>query len=384
MRLTPRLLGPVLLAALVLPVGPAAPTASAASVDGVTLTGHGYGHGIGMSQYGAYGAAREGLSYGRIVSFYYPGTKPGRTDGRIRVQVSADSGGDVVVEPRQGLRVRDLATGRTRELPSGNGARLWRLKRNADGDTLVGFRDARQWRFLTRLKGLGELDAKGAVLALHTPSGVRRYRGSLRLAAGDTVNVLGIDNYLKGVVPGEMPSSWHPQALRAQAVAARSYAAWERRNPRAGHFDVFDTVASQVYGGYGAEAASTNAAVDDTAGEIRTSGGGPAFTQFSSSNGGFAAPGSQPYLKAHRDPYDGWSGNPNHDWSVRVPASTIEARWPGVGDLRGVRVTKRDGHGEWGGRAVTVAITGSGGTTTVSGPDFRFALGLRSHWFRVG
>lgn len=383
MRLTPRMLTPLLLSASLVAAGVVGALPARASVDGITLTGHGYGHGIGMSQYGAYGAARQGLSYGRIVAFYYPGTEPGRTDGRIRVQISADAGGDVVVSPRSGLRVRDLADGRTRALPD-NGARLWRLKTNGDGDTLVGFRDASQWRFFARLDGRGELDAKGAVLALHTPSGVRRYRGALRLAAGDTVNVLGIDNYLKGVVPTEMPSSWHPQALRAQAVAARSYAAWERRNPRAAHFDVYDTVASQVYGGFGAEAASTNAAVEDTAGRIRTSGGRPAFTQFSSSNGGFSAPGSQPYLKARRDPYDGWSGNPNHDWSVRVAASAIEARWPGVGDLRGVSVTERDGHGEWGGRAVTVRITGSRGSTTVSGPDFRFALGLRSHWFRVG
>jgi len=377
------MLAPLLLSAgLVVAAVAWAPHASA-GVDGVRVSGHGYGHGIGMSQYGAYGAARQGLSHRRILAFYYPGTTRGRADGRIRVQLSTDTDGDVVVEPRGALRVRDLGSGRTRSLPD-NGARLWRLKTNGDGDTLVGYRDARQWRFLTRLAGRGELDARGAVLALHTPSGVRRYRGALRLAGGQTVNVLGLDNYLKGVVPTEMPASWHPQALRAQAVAARSYAAWERRNPRGQHFDVFDTVASQVYGGYAAEAAPTNRAVDATTGEVRSFRGGPAFTQFSSSNGGFSAPGSQPYLRARRDPYDGWSGNPNHDWSTRVAASSIEARWPGIGDLRGVRVVRRDGHGEWGGRAVTVRITGSRGSTSVSGPDVRFALGLRSHWFRVG
>lgn len=366
-------------------LAPAAP-AAAEGPSQVTFEGHGYGHGIGMSQYGAYGAAREGRTQRQITAFYYPGTEVGRASGKVRVRLSGDADGDVVVEARPRLRVRDLgrsgAAALTR-LPD-NGARQWRLRPGAgSGGAVVSFRDDRQWRFWRRLSGGGELDAQGSAVTLVTAAGPRRYRGALRLAAGETVNVLGLDNYLKGVVPLEMPAAWAPAAVQAQAVAARSYAAWERQHPRGDHFDVHDTVASQVYGGFGAEHPDSNRAVERTAGEVRTSGGRPAFTQFSSSNGGHTAPGSQPYLRARPDPYDGWSGNPNHDWRTSVPASAFESRWPGIGDLTGVRVVRRDGHGEWNGRALQVRITGSRGSTTVSGPDLRFALGLRSHWFRV-
>ena len=132
-----------------------------------------------------------------------------------------------------------------------------------------------------------------------------KYRGSLRSLrpssgsrSRDTVNVLRLDDYLKGVVPREMPASWSPAAVQAQAIAARTYAAYERAHPLTDTYQICDTTSCQVYGGYSSEHPDSNAAIEATAGKIQTYGGDPAFTQFSSSSGGWTSAGSVPYLVA--------------------------------------------------------------------------------------
>lgn len=347
----------------------------------VTITGHGYGHGHGMSQYGAEGAARQGLTHEQILAFYYAGTTVGQAKGRVSVLISADTTDDLLVRPRSRLTVRDLGTGERLLLPD-NGARLWRILSTRKGVTRVAYRTDR-WRRWRDLKGAGELAAGGAPVTLVTPSGDRPYRGRLRHAPApggghDTVNVLPLDSYLQGVVPLEMPATWSPAAVRAQAVAARTYAAYERAHPWARHAQLCDTTSCQVYGGYAAEHPASNAAVQATAGTVLLAGGRPAFTQFASSSGGWTSAGSVPYLRAVEDPYDGWSGNPVHSWTVRLDASRLEQAWPRVGDLRAITVTARDGNGEWGGRVHTLRLEGSGGRATVSGDTFRSVLGLRS------
>ena len=167
-----------------------------------------------------------------------------------------------------------------------------------------------------------------------TPYGLRAYRGRLRAAAPkpgsparDTVNILSLEKYLRGVVPREMPSSWSTEAVRAQAIAARTYAAYERSHPRAAHFQICDTTSCQVYGGVASEAAATTEALKATRGQILVDAAGePAFSQFSSSSGGWSAAGSVPYLAAQADPYDGWTGNPNHDWTRALGDDADRAR----------------------------------------------------------
>ena len=88
-----------------------------------------------------------------------------------------------------------------------------------------------------------------------------------------------------------------------------------------------------------------------------------------------------PYLVAQEDPYDDWSGNPVHDWSVRLQDLRVEAVWPGIGDLRRITVTERDGNGEWGGRVTEMAFVFSGGRVPVDGDTVRSYLGLYSDWF---
>ena len=147
------------------------------------------------------------------------------------------------------------------------------------------------------------------------------------------------------------------------------------------HYDICDTTSCQVYGGAAAETSSTDKAVAATAGKILTYKGKPALAQFSSSSGGYSSPGSQPYLKAVKDLWDDWSGNANHDWKKSVSASTIQSKYSSIGTLKSMRVTKRNGHGDWGGRVTSLELKGSKGTKTISGNDARWAFGLRSNWF---
>jgi SpoIID/LytB domain protein len=174
-----------------------------------------------------------------------------------------------------------------------------------------------------------------------------------------------------------MPATWHRAAVRAQAVAARTYAAYERDHLTG---PLCDTTSCQVYGGFAAEHPASNAAVDATKGLALMHQGEPAFTQFGSSSGGWTSAGSMPYLPAKADPYDDWAGNPVHSWSVQVADTLIESKWPGIGNLNRIRVNQRDGHGEWGGRVGSVTLVGGRGRVTVSGDTLRYALGLRSPW----
>lgn len=361
------------------------PPAQAAGPASVTLVGRGWGHGHGMSQYGAQNAARNlGRSDSQILDFYYPGTTPGTQAGVMDVLVTADTSDDVVVRHRSGLTVRSVATGTSWSLAKA-GARRWRIVADASipGSRVDVLTDT--WRPVRSIRGEAEFRAGGEPMRLYVPGGYADYRGRLRsaYASGErhTVNVVHLEDYLRGVVPREMPATWHPNAVRAQSIAARSYAARERADAGSRYFDVWDTTRSQVYGGVLSEHPSSDEAVVATRGEILTYGGKPAFTQFSSSNGGWTSAGSQPYLVARADDWDLWSGNPNVRWEVVVSATTIEKAWPAIGDFQRLRVTERDGNGSWGGRAVEVYVRGSKGRVTVSGDAFRSALGLKSTMF---
>ena len=200
----------------------------------------------------------------------------------------------------------------------------------------------------------------------------------------DTVNVLGLEDYVRGVVTREMPASWPAQAVAAQAVAARTYAVRSRAGAAGRTYDVCDTTACQVYGGAAGESAAGSAAVSATAGTILTWQGAPALTMYSSSNGGRAlGVDGIPYLVDQRDPHDDWAPNPNHTWMRRIADDTLEARWPVVGELTGIRVLSREGGGEWGGRALAVRLVGTAGAVTVPASELKAALGLKERWFTL-
>jgi len=344
---------------------------AAGSAEPVFLfSGHGYGHGIGMAQYGAYGFAQNGWTYDQILAHYYPGTQLGSAPvPAIRVLL-ASGRRSLTIASASPFRIRD-ASGFTEQLPAGP----------VTLDTTLTFHGAGGSRTLVPpvrfLPGASPLE-------LGKP-----YRGTLvvSLVGGklQAVNRLTLERYLWGVVPGEMPSGWHPEALKAQAVAARSYALASRRT--GGSFDVYADTRSQVYGGMQAEDPRTSAAVEATRGTVVLFEGKVAWTYFSSSSGGRTAaiedvwPDAepQPYLVSVDDPYDTIS--PHHDWGpIAFTASELERRL-GARVPAGLAELRVEANAS--GRAGTVTAIGKDGQRTISGWDVRIALGLRSTWFAV-
>ena len=370
-----------------------APTLTIPPGATIAVAGRGFGHGHGLSQYGAQGAARQGRTAMQIVHFYYPHTRSGTAKNVVRVHITADTDNNTTVVARSGLKVRDLGTGTTTPVPTTGAvskASRWRLSAGPRGTTKVSYLTG-AWHVWKKLHGDGELRASGA-LRLVLPSSVVTYRGTLQsrsLPATParhrvTVNRVALDDYVRGVIPREMPASWLPAALRAQAIAARTYAAFEVADSTNRVYQLCDTSACQVYGGRSAEFPSTNQATHATAGQIRTFHGAPAFTQFSASNGGWMSDGGKPYLVAKKDPFDPWSGNPYRSWTTKVTSAAIEKAWPSLGNLTGITIGTRDGNGRWGGRVVKMTLHGSAtANLPVAGDDFRSRLGLRSTWFNL-
>lgn len=367
----------------------------------VTVAGRGFGHGRGMSQWGARAAAAQGIGYQRILDAYYPGTTSvTQNSGTISVLISGDTDDDLRVLAVPGMRASDAVSKNTPVSFGGTTPRQWRVVREGAGFSLLGLVDG-TWRRWSQGASPGylELSAPSGFVRLVRPDGTQTdYRGTLRAVPEGgaprlrTVNVVALEDYLKSVVPAESPSSWPADALRAQAVAARTYASYDRAH-RTGSWQTCDTTQCQVYPGHKSfntsgvetrfhETVATDAAVAATSGQVRHYSGSPAFTQFGSSNGGWSAAGSVPYLQARPDPWDA-AGNPVHAWSVALRSSDIASRYPAVGTPRTVDVVSRTGNGEWGGRVVRVEITGSAGSVTVTGAQFRSAFGLRSDWWKL-
>jgi SpoIID/LytB domain protein len=337
------------------------------------VTGHGWGHGVGMSQWGAYGYALHGWNYKRILSHYYPGTKMGTT-GEPRVRVLLARGArTVTVGCATAMRVTD-------------GRRLTR--KLAAGVYGVGPRLALPVGRHGLGLSFGRLAVFDCARAPLTFDG-RAYHGTLLLRSDGSsvsvVNALSLDTYLRGVVPSESPSHWPLAALEAQAVAARSYAVYELR-PNA-FYDLVPTTADQVYGGIRAETPRSDIAVYRTLGQVLTYGGQVARTYYSSSSGGRteavedAWPGASPipYLRSVPDPYDTYS--PHHDWGPYQLSATRLAARLGLGSpVESVSVHR---NAAWRVQSVDFRLT-TGAVVNRSGERIARALHLLSTWFSVG
>jgi SpoIID/LytB domain protein len=412
------------IAALAAGLTPALARSAAAEVSAVpsgrvfNVVGHGWGHGHGMSQDGAYGAASvDHLSASQIVSFYYPHTSAGTVvDPAMRVLLSATASNYVYVGKPAGssavLTLRDVASGYTADLPTN--VTEWRFTSGTStvyvaqlvSGTWKAWAPAGHASFAGPLNLSSRSSTAAAPMRVIYPTGYERdYRGYLQMvhpAANniDVLDVLDMESYLRGVVPRESPSSWPAAALQAQAIAARSYAEYEREHAGSRDYDICDSTSCQVFGGttevtsggstIPLEAANSDAAVKATANQIRTYGGQAIFAQFSADDGGWTTDGGQPYLVAQQDPYDALSGSSNYAWSAHLPASVLEHAYPSIGTLTSVSVTQRDGHGDWGGRVLQAVLQGSKGSVTVSGSAIASAYpwpthsdGVRSSWWRI-
>jgi SpoIID/LytB domain protein len=212
----------------------------------------------------------------------------------------------------------------------------------------------------------------------------------------ETVDRVSLDNYVAGVVPREMPASWAPAALSAQAVAARTYADNAIASPGDAEYDICATTSCQVYGGRAHYASNgtllysqLTSAATSTAWRILTYNGAPAFTQFSASNGGWSVAGGAPYLVAKADPYDtaARSGDPYIGATTTVKVSAL-ASYFGLAKVASLTVVARDGHGTWLGRILSATVrgtdrSGKAKTVTADGFDLQYAFGLGTTWLRV-
>ena len=366
------------LAATCLLLAAAAPASAATKL---VVTGRGWGHGVGMSQWGAYGYASHGWTWQRILAHYYPGTVLGNAPtAKVRVLL-LEHARRATVGCAGGIRVSDR-TGRSYPLAAGTygiGPKLL---------LPVGHKHVRlshPRRARTALVSVSRalhapvvFDCATAPLELNG----RPYHGTLvvRPSAGTiaAVNTVPLDEYVRGVVAGEMPWRWSIAALAAQAVAARSYALATLKPTKT--FDLYADTRSQMYGGIAFETPRTDVAVAKTAGKVLLWRGHVATTYFFSTSGGRTANvadvwpqlGDIPYLRSVPDPYD--SRSPRHVWGPLQldPARVAAQLHVPVG---GVKVV-----GTPSGRARGVEI----GSHWVTAAQFRQALGLASTWFQVG
>jgi stage II sporulation protein D len=330
------------------------------------IRGHGFGHGVGMSQYGAYGYAKHGRDYRSILRHYYRHTRIGTANDSIKVLLASGPGSVGFSNARKAC---------------GKRLRANRGYQFAESGSKVLLRSARG-------RKLASCGHKGTARGGHgiRVDGKGTYRGALMATASGgllVVNKVGLDDYAKGVIANEMPSSWPQNALRAQAVATRSYG---MSSSGGRGFDVYDDTRSQVYGGKGSETRATNRAVRETRKQILRYHKEVITAFFFSTSGGrtesiqYAFPGASavPYLKSVDDPYD--HSSPYHKWTVRYSRGEMESRLSGLfrGRLKKVKVTKTGDSP----RIVKAKVVGSRDSSRVSGATLQGRLDLMSTWAR--
>jgi stage II sporulation protein D len=331
--------------------------------------GRGFGHGVGMSAYGAYGFAQHGKGYRFILGHYYRGTSLGTVQGAnvVRVLLGIE-GGDVGFSGATSACGLRLDPGRSYQAHrDGNSVKL----RSSGGKRLADCGRRLRAAGPGRVSVAGYGTYRGALETVPTES----QAGSLNV-----VNALALEQYVKGVMPNEVPPSWPTEELKAQAVAVRSIAL--TGDVGGNGFDLYNDTRSQVYKGLESEYARTNDAVTATRGQVVMYGGKVAQTLYSACSGGhtesavnvFGSP--VPYLVGVPDPYD--SACPLHEWTLRFSGPEISAKLGAhlKGRLKKVVVTKRGISP----RIIEAKLYGTGGVSTVTGTDLEIALGGYDTW----
>jgi stage II sporulation protein D len=331
--------------------------------------GRGFGHGVGMSAYGAYGFALHGKSYRFILGHYYSGTTIGTLVAPRVVRVLLDiSIGDVGFSAATSACGLVLDPERSYEAHRASGSVVLRSS--------GGKRLASCGRKL-RAAGAGQIEI----------TGVGSFRGALETVPTESdagslnvVNALALEQYVKGVMPNEVPASWPAEELKAQSLAVRSIALTGKVGGNG--FDLYSDTRSQVYEGLESEEAQTNAAVAATRGQVVMYGGEVAQTFYSACSGGHTESVENvfgtavPYLVGVPDPYDHYC--PLHTWTLRFSGPEISSRLSPYldGRLKQVVVTKRGVSP----RIISAKLIGTGGVSTVTGEQLEVALGGYDTW----
>ncbi len=333
------------------------------------IKGRGFGHGVGMSQWGAYGFAKEGRGHEKILTHYYSGTKiadAGSKDVRVLLGTRSSAIGfssakracGRELDPRRSYRADLNKGGRKVRLEKANGKKITKCGRKLEAKPAK------------RIRIDGEGSFRGNLVALAASGGL------------NVINRLPLEAYVKGVIANEVPSSWPGAALRAQAIAARTYALATGVDGEG--FDQYDDTRSQVYGGAASETKATNRAARRTKGEVVKYKGEVIPTYFFSTSGGrtenveygFGGGTPQPYLRSVRDPFD--DASPYHRWRVSFSRKQMQSRLGGLvdGKLQRIKITKTGTSP----RIVKAKVIGTRGKRKTTGSELRALLDLRSTW----
>jgi stage II sporulation protein D len=344
-----------------------ATAASARAQVNWVVHGHGFGHGVGLSAYGAYGYALHGKGYKFILGHYYPGTTLGQLTGPnvVRVLLSSTSGDVTFSEATSACKTKLEPTRSYEAHRVGNTVVL----RTSGGKPLA------KCGATLRAAGAGVINI----------AGVGRYRGALETVVNESgelnvVNALSVDNYVKGVIPNESPPSWPMAELKAQAIISRSFALTGGREGDG--FDLYSDTRSQVYKGLESEYTTSNEAEEQTAGQVLMYEGNIAETLFSACSGGKTESIQNvfgtaiPYLVGVPDPYDELC--PLHEWTLKFSGPEISEKLSGLleGKLKKVAITKTG----YSPRIIEAKLYGTGGVTSVTGEQLEVALGGYSTW----
>ncbi|NLE23632.1 MAG: SpoIID/LytB domain-containing protein [Actinobacteria bacterium] len=352
----------------------AGPAAALSTQYAFTITGHGWGHGVGMSQWGAYGYAKHGWDYKDILKHYYTGISLSTVENSV-IRVNLRSGQSAIkLSCPNAYTVQ--GSGATWTIPGGTTATT---THTSSGYRVVAGSLRRTFTAAPHFK-----PTKGALrLITKTDLGDDgAYRGTIKVVYKGglmMINHVPLESYLRGVVPHEVSPSWPREAVKAQACAARAFALGSKQPSKS--WDVYCDVRDQAYMGVGIEDSRTDAAVRETAGVCPTFNGKPIVATYFSCSGGHTESaqhvwgGSYAYLKGVEDPYDYYGTL--HDWGPlrRTPAQ-IGGRLGASGSLRAVYTVKRGVSP----RIVKAAVIGSKGTTYIDGGSLRVKLGLNSAW----
>jgi len=355
---------------------PAAPAASR-----LVVKGHGFGHGIGMSQYGALGYAQHGFGYADILSHYYEQTTlaPLGTEPDVRVLLETTRRATITGAVAAGTRKLSPTRSYSATQTAGR-ITLW----STSGKKRLGTYDA-PLRFVAPDGGTLQLRGLAA-------NGLRdgRYRGAFEIRPAGSgsvlaINAVDLEDYVRGVVSAESPASWPAAALQAQAVVARTYAVTTNVGTPDDGIDQYADTRSQMYKGVAAEYPSTDAAVAATNKVVVTEDGNPVVTYFFSTSGGhtenvefsFIGALPRPWLKGVDDPFDDIS--PKHTWQpFTFTGAQVQARLKGLvrGRFEGIKVLERGTSP----RIVRAEVAGSAGVTQTTGPELRRRFGLYDTW----
>ncbi len=424
--------------ALVLAASPVGAQQARLAPDVIRVEGRGFGHGNGLSQWGALGyAVDHRWTSDQIVEHFYGNTtKSSVSDPDVWVHLTRNDRNDLLVTSTSAFTVGEhrFEGGEVVRIGVSSGD-FW-LRSNSGcgrrGDLVsdeVPSSSRRGDRYLEAVPSSSDysVDDQSQLLVMIYCDGIDTSVESMRIAYRGALGVVNqngpfsfnrvpLEQYLRGVVPRESIPEWGARgdgrgiaALEAQAIAARSYvlslAAWRERDGR--FTDTCDYWSCQVYAGsardgqaldHGARYIHTNTAIRNTAGHIRVhDDGSVAFAEFHSSSGGWTAgldEGSR--FPGVQDLGDSATGNPNHAWESRISRSDIETAFPSIGDLVCIQVTHRNGNGAWGGRTRGLRVVGTDGVEDFAGysgvtdgqwdrwarDPFRKKFSLKSDWYR--